>query len=148
MPSWPSPASRKPTADRLVELDVNPLLSSFLRRGRGRRRCTDRDGGRLTAYPARPETAYNGAIEAPPAVGRSLAMNREELRAALSLLVDEMDGEIEDSHEVYLRLTMLLNQMRALNMPVPEDLAQMEADMSKEFAAEAADADDTPKPDA
>ena len=69
-------------------------------------------------------------------------MNREELRAALSLLVDEMDGEIEDSHEIYLRLTMLLSQMRALNMPVPDDLAQMEADMSKEFAA------DEPKPDA
>ncbi|HZF35242.1 MAG TPA: hypothetical protein VE914_15705 [Candidatus Angelobacter sp.] len=74
-------------------------------------------------------------------------MNREELRAALSLLVDEMDGEIEDSHEIYLRLTMLLNQMRALNMPVPEDLAQMEADMSKEFAADAAAAGDTTKPD-
>jgi hypothetical protein len=75
-------------------------------------------------------------------------MNREELRAALSLLVDEMDGEIEDSHEIYLRLTMLLNQMRALNMPIPEDLAQMERDMSQEFAAEAAEAEDTPKPDA
>jgi hypothetical protein len=74
-------------------------------------------------------------------------MNREELRAALSLLVDEMDGEIEDGHEIYLRLTMLLNQMRALNMPIPEDLAQMEADMSQEFVAEAAEADDTPKPD-
>ena len=75
-------------------------------------------------------------------------MNREELRAALSLLVDQMDGEIEDGHEVYLRLTMLLNQMRALNMPIPDDLAQMEADMSQEFAAEAAEADDTPKSDA
>ena len=75
-------------------------------------------------------------------------MNREELRAALSLLVDEMDGEIEDSHEIYLRLTMLLNQMRALNMPIPDDLAQMEADMSREFAAEAAEAEDTPKPGA
>jgi hypothetical protein len=75
-------------------------------------------------------------------------MDREELRAALSLLVDEMDGEIEDGHEVYLRLTMLLNQMRALNMPIPEDLAQMEADMSREFAAEAAGAEDTPKSDA
>jgi hypothetical protein len=41
-----------------------------------------------------------------------------------------------------------LNQMRALNMPIPDDLAQMEADMSKEFAAEAAEAGDTPKPDA
>ena len=75
-------------------------------------------------------------------------MDREELRAALSLLVDEMDGEIEDSHEIYLRLTMLLNQMRALNMPIPEDLARMEAEMSEEFAAEAAEAEDTPKSDA
>ena len=73
-------------------------------------------------------------------------MDREELSAALSLLVDQMDGEIEDSHEVYLRLTMLLNQMRALNMPIPEDLARMEADMSKEFAAEAVDEGETPKP--
>ena len=64
-------------------------------------------------------------------------MDRDEIRAALSVLLDEMEGEIEDSHEVYLRLTMLLNQMRALGMPVPEDLAEMEADMSKEFAAEA-----------
>jgi hypothetical protein len=75
-------------------------------------------------------------------------MDREDLKAALSLLLDEMEGEIEDSHEVYLRLTMLLNQMRALNMPIPEDLAQMEADMSKEFAADAAEAGETPKPDA
>jgi hypothetical protein len=64
-------------------------------------------------------------------------MDRDQIRAALSVLLDEMEGEIEDSHEVYLRLTMLLNQMRALGMPVPEDLAEMEADMSKEFVAEA-----------
>jgi hypothetical protein len=75
-------------------------------------------------------------------------MDREQLEAALSLLLDEMDGEIEDSHEIYLRLTMLLNQMRALNMPIPDDLAQMEAEMSKEFAAEAAEVGDTAKPDA
>lgn len=75
-------------------------------------------------------------------------MDREELKAALSLLLDEMDGEIEDSHEVYLRLTMLLNQMRALNMPIPADLAQMEDDMSAEFAAEAGTDTETPKPDA
>ncbi len=75
-------------------------------------------------------------------------MDREELKAALSLLLDEMDGEIEDSHEVYLRLTMLLNQMRAFNMPIPQDLAKMEADMSQEFAAEAAEEGDKPKPEA
>jgi len=80
-----------------------------------------------------------------PLHGEERRMNREELRAALSLLLDDMEGEIEDSHEVYLRLTMLLNQMRALNMPIPDDLAQMEADMSREFAAEAVD---PPKSDA
>lgn len=71
-------------------------------------------------------------------------MDREQVQAALSLLLNEMEGEIEDSHEVYLRLTMLLNQMRALNMPIPSDLAEMEADMSKEFAEEAADAGPLP----
>ena len=72
-------------------------------------------------------------------------MDREELQAALSLLLDEMEGEIEDTHEVYLRLTMLLNRMRALNMPIPEDLAAMEADMSREFAGEAVSDAEPPK---
>ena len=74
-------------------------------------------------------------------------MDREELRAALSLLMDEMEGDIEDSHEVYLRLSMLLNQMRALNMPIPNDLAEMEASMSREFAAEAGQEDEAPDSD-
>jgi hypothetical protein len=64
-------------------------------------------------------------------------MDSQQLQAALSLLLDEMEGEIEDRHEVYLRLTMILNQMRALNVPIPEDLVEMEANMSREFAAEA-----------
>jgi hypothetical protein len=75
-------------------------------------------------------------------------MDREGLEAALSLLLDEMDGEIEDSHEIYLRLTMLLNQMRALNMPIPADLAEMETSMSKEFAEESVPEDKAPNPEA
>lgn len=74
-------------------------------------------------------------------------MDREEVEAALSLLLNEMEGEIEDSHEVYLRLTMLLNQMRALNMPIPADLAEMEADMSREFVEEASGAGEAPESD-
>ncbi len=74
-----------------------------------------------------------------------MAFDAEQLRAALSLLLDEMEGEIEDRHEVYLRLTMLLNQMRAMNMPIPDDLAEMEADMSREFTAEAVDDAEPPK---
>jgi hypothetical protein len=74
-----------------------------------------------------------------------MAIDAGQLQAALSLLLDEMEGEIEDRHEVYLRLTMLLNQMRAMNMPIPDDLAEMEAEMSQEFTAEAADDADPPK---
>lgn len=74
-----------------------------------------------------------------------MAIDAEQLQTALSLLLDEMEGEIEDRHEVYLRLTMLLNQMRAMNMPIPEDLAEMERDMSREFAEEAASDVEPPK---
>jgi hypothetical protein len=74
-----------------------------------------------------------------------MAIDAGQLQAALSLLLDEMEGEIEDRHEVYLRLTMLLNQMRAMNMPIPEDLAEMERDMSREFAEEAANDVEPPK---
>lgn len=74
-----------------------------------------------------------------------MAIDAGQLQAALSLLLDEMEGEIEDRHEVYLRLTMLLNQMRAMNMPIPEDLAEMERDMSREFTEEAADDVEPPK---
>jgi hypothetical protein len=70
-----------------------------------------------------------------------MAIDAAQLQAALSLFLDEMEGEIEDRHEVYLRLTMLLNQMRAMNMPIPDDLAEMERDMSQEFTEEAADAE-------
>ena len=69
-------------------------------------------------------------------------MDRKELEAALSLWLTEMDGEIEDRHEVFLRLTMILNQMRAMDMPIPDDLAEMEADMSEEFTEEGDDAPD------
>jgi hypothetical protein len=74
-----------------------------------------------------------------------MAMDSDELEAALSLWLTEMEGEVEDRHEAFQRLEMILGQMRAMGMPIPQDLADMEAAMAKEFAVEGA-APDAGKP--
>jgi hypothetical protein len=61
-------------------------------------------------------------------------MDAQELQAALNLLVEQMEDESADAHEIFMRLTELLNGMRALGLPLPEDLVEMEAEMAKEFA--------------
>jgi hypothetical protein len=64
-------------------------------------------------------------------------MDEQELDAALSLLLEEMEGDLGDAHEIYLRLRQILDGMRATGMPVPEDLALLERDLGAEFAEEA-----------
>lgn len=64
-------------------------------------------------------------------------MTQEEIEAALSLLVDEMEGEQGDRHEIFMRLHQTLETMRAEGLPVPDDLAKMERELSAEFEAEA-----------
>ncbi len=66
------------------------------------------------------------------------AMEERELEAALSLLIADMEGEQGDSHEIYLKLRQILASMRAMGMPLPDDLVRMEREMSAEFEAEAA----------
>ncbi len=66
----------------------------------------------------------------------TMAMDRKDLEAALSLWLTEMDGEIEDRHEAFQRLESILGQMRAMGMPIPQDLADLEAELAAEFAVE------------
>jgi hypothetical protein len=73
-----------------------------------------------------------------------MAMNRAQLEAALSLFMEEIEEKSDDSHEIYMRLVSLLNQMRALGMSIPDDLAEMEANLAEEFAEEAAEAEKAP----
>jgi hypothetical protein len=63
-----------------------------------------------------------------------MRLDRREIEAALSLLLDEMEGDQGKSHEIYLRLTQLLGAMRATGMPLPDDLVAMEREMAAEFA--------------
>jgi hypothetical protein len=66
-----------------------------------------------------------------------MANEHSELAAAASLLIDEMEGEQGDRHEIWLRLQTILQQIRATGMPVPDDLARMEQELEKEFGQEA-----------
>ena len=46
-------------------------------------------------------------------------MDEQELEVGLSMLLEQMEDEAADGHELLLRLTIILNQMRGLNMAVP-----------------------------
>lgn len=67
-------------------------------------------------------------------------MDREELEAALAVLLDQMEGDQGDSHEVYLRLRQILDGMRAMGMPLPDDLVRMEHELATDFEDDARDA--------
>jgi len=62
-----------------------------------------------------------------------MAYDEREIEAAISLLIDEMEGEQGDRHEIWLRLQAILGQLRATGMPVPDDLVRMETALEEEF---------------
>ena len=64
-------------------------------------------------------------------------MDRDEIEAELALLLNEMEGDFGDAHEVYMRLRQILDSMRAFGMDLPDDLLRMEREMAAEFEAEA-----------
>lgn len=63
-------------------------------------------------------------------------MDISEMEAELNLLLNEMQNQPEDRHELYLQLREKLAEIRAMGMPVPEDLIQLEKDLEAEFAAD------------
>ena len=65
-----------------------------------------------------------------------MANEHSELAAAASLLVDEMEGDLGDRHEIWLRLQTILQQIRATGMPVPDNLVRMEQELEAEFDSE------------
>jgi hypothetical protein len=65
-----------------------------------------------------------------------MANEHSELETAISMLIDEMEGDLGDRHEIWLRLQTLLQQIRATGMPVPEDLLRMEKELEEEFSSE------------
>lgn len=60
-------------------------------------------------------------------------MDLDEFEAQIGLLLSKMENQPEDRHEVYFLITEKLNELRATGMPVPEDLAKLEAALEEEF---------------
>ena len=48
----------------------------------------------------------------------------DDLKAELALLINQMENQPEDPHELYLQIREKLNEMRAFGMPLPEDLVR------------------------
>jgi len=60
----------------------------------------------------------------------------EDLKAELALLINQMENQPQDRHELYLQIRERLNEMRAYGMPVPEDLVKFEEELEAQFKAE------------
>jgi len=59
----------------------------------------------------------------------------EDLTARISLFLSQVEHEPEDAHERLEQLHLELNQLRATGQPIPEDLAELEKLLHKEFAS-------------
>lgn len=63
----------------------------------------------------------------------------EAIKAQISLLLEAMENQPEDKHELYLQLHEKLNEWRATGQPLPEDLVRLERALEAEFAADTGD---------
>ncbi len=63
-------------------------------------------------------------------------MELDQLEAELALLVNEMQTATKGRHELYLGLRAKMNELRAYNMPLPDDIKTLIAGLEKEFEAE------------
>ena len=63
-------------------------------------------------------------------------MEWDEVQAELGLLVTQMENQPEDRRELYLQLREKLNEIRAMGMPLPDDLVRLERKLEAEFASE------------
>ena len=60
-------------------------------------------------------------------------LDKQEIEAAVLELLEEMEGDLGDAHEIYLKLRQTLDSMRATGMPLPDDLVRLEQELSSEF---------------
>ncbi len=64
----------------------------------------------------------------------------DDLEAELSLLINQMEDEPENPHELYLQIREKLNEMKAFGMPLPTDLVELEKALEQQFAEDEAKA--------
>ena len=62
-------------------------------------------------------------------------MALEEFKARISLLLEEMVNQPEDAHEVQEQLREKLREMRAMGLPLPADLVELERRLDSDLDA-------------
>ena len=60
-------------------------------------------------------------------------MALEQIKAQIALLLEEMVNQPEDEHEVLGQLREKLNELRAMGMPLPDDLVALEKRLEERF---------------
>jgi uncharacterized protein (DUF2249 family) len=60
----------------------------------------------------------------------------DAIKAEIALLLNQMENQPEDRHELHLVLIERLNEMRAFGLPVPHDLLKLEQELESEFPKE------------
>jgi hypothetical protein len=68
--------------------------------------------------------------------GGNNTMAFDDLKAELALLINQMENQPEDRHELYLQIRERLSEMRAYGMPLPEDLVKFEEELEAQFKAD------------
>jgi len=66
-----------------------------------------------------------------------MGFDKQQIEAAVLELLQEMDNDPADVHEIQLKVRRLLDRMRSTGMPVPDDLARLEQELSQEFERDA-----------
>lgn len=60
-------------------------------------------------------------------------MALEEIKAQISLLLEQMVNQPEDEHELLEQVREKLNELRAMGMPLPADLVALEKQLEERF---------------
>jgi hypothetical protein len=94
------------------------------------------------ALPNSPFKTLSGIKVAVPAAALNIVsvspgetpMAFEDLQAEIASLLIRMNEQPEDIHEMELLLREKLNEFRALGLPLPQDLADLETMLDEKFA--------------
>ncbi len=63
-------------------------------------------------------------------------MALESLKAQISLLLEEMVNQPEDEHEIQEQLREKLRELRAMGLPLPDDLVALEKRLDDDLDGE------------
>jgi hypothetical protein len=61
----------------------------------------------------------------------------EELKAQVAMLLERLEEDPKDAHEIYELIREKLEQMKAMGLPLPADLVRLEQSLERDFARRA-----------